>query len=288
MNKARSVQSDTDPAIERMQLAIMARLPAWRKVALIAGMNALLSGLAMGGLRKRHQGASNDELWHRLDEQRVGAEVARLFALAREARGVAPREEAYVAGDPIPTTLVVIDALDHLGVPYYIGGSLTSGIHGTYRATADVDIVADLREEQVDDLIHLLGPGFYADAAMMRDAIQHRSSFNVLDLQTGFKVDVFIPQGRAFDHSQFARRLLVPLVPSGEHSAYIASVEDTVLAKLDWYRAGSAVSERQWNDVLGMLKIRAADIDRAYLRHWAAQLGLDTLLERAFADVGLE
>lgn len=282
----RTLSADTPPAIEDMQLVIMARLPAWRKLELIAGLNALLSGLAMDGLKRRRPSAADDELWHHLDEQRLGAAAARQFMMAREARAIVPREEAYMAADPISTTLDVIAALDRLGIPYYIGGSLASGVHGSYRATADADIVADMREDQADELTHLLGDRFYADTTMMRDAIEHRASFNVLDLHTGFKVDVFIPRDRPFERSRFARRILAPLVASGEESAYLSSAEDMVLAKLEWYRAGNEVSERPWNDILGMLKVRAAHLDTGYLRHWAAQLGVSDLLKRARDEAG--
>lgn len=283
----RTLSADTPPAVEEMQLAIMARLPAWRKLELIAGLNALLSGLAMGGLRRRRPGATNGELWHHLDEQRLGAAAARQLMSAREVRKIVPREEAYMAADPISTTLAVIVALDRLGIPYYIGGSLASGVHGAYRATADADVVADMQADQADELARLLGDRFYADAAMMRDAVAHRSSFNVLDLHTGFKVDVFIPQDRPFERSRFERRILTPLVASGEESAYMSSAEDMVLAKLEWYRAGNEVSERQWNDILGMLKVRAADLDTGYLHYWARQLGVSDLLERARDQAGL-
>ena len=98
---------------------------------------------------------------------------------------------------------------------------------------------------------------------------------------------VFIPQDRPFERSRFARRILASLTASGEESAYMSSAEDMVLAKLEWYRAGNEVSERQWNDVLGMLKVRAAELDAGYLHYWAAQLGVSDLLERARDEAGL-
>ena len=99
-----------------------------------------------------------------------------------------------MAGDPASVITAVVSALDRLGIPYYLGGSIASGTHGVYRATSDVNIVADLREEHVDALARMLGTTFYADAGMMRDAVRHCSNFNLLDLATGFKVDVFIPK----------------------------------------------------------------------------------------------
>ena len=192
-----------------------------------------------------------------------------------------------MAGDPAMIIADVIQALDRLSISYYIGGSMASGIHGVYRATADVDIVADMAESHAEKLAALLGTAFYADAEMMRDAIRHRSSFNLLHLETGFKVDVFIPKSRAFDKAQFERRERRPLTALGETSAYISSVEGTILAKLEWYRDGGAVSDRQWTDILGILKVQAEGLDLAYLRHWATLLSLTGLLERALDDAGL-
>lgn len=278
---------DTHPTTERLQAAIMARLPAWRKLALIAGMNAMLSGLVVSGLKQRQADASDGAVWSYLDERRWGPVLARRAEAARTARALVPDGDAYMAGDPIPTTLAVIAALDRLNVPYFITGSIAGGIHGVYRATADADLVAALREDHLDDLVRLLGDHFYADAATMRDAIAHHSSFNVLDLQTGFKVDVFISPGRAFDRSQFERRLLEPLDPSREESAYVSSVEGVILANLEWYRLGSETSDRQWSDIVGIFKVQGERIDRAYLRHWAPTLGVDDLLERALGDASL-
>jgi hypothetical protein len=283
----RTLSEDTHPAVERMQLAIMARLPAWRKLQLIAGMNAMLSTLAISGLKDHYPDANVREIRRFLDEQRLGAVAARQLRTARAGRPGVYEEGAYVTANPIPVMLMVIAALEHLGVPYYIGGSLASGVHGTYRATADADIVTDLHDDQADSLAAMLADQFYADPAMMRDAIQHRASFNLLHFDTGFKVDVFITKGRPFDRLQFERRILAPMTPDGEDNVYLADVEGTILAKLEWYRLGNEAPERQWNDILGMLKVRAHDIDLDYLRHWAARLGLADLLARAFDDAGI-
>lgn len=190
-----------------------------------------------------------------------------------------------MAGDPVPVIMAVISALDSLGVPYYLGGSFASGVHGVYRATADADIVAELREEHVAPLVRLLESEFYADDAMMRDALRHRSSFNLIHFAGGFKVDVFVSKGRAFDRTQFERRIKRELAP--ERDALVSGVEGSILAKLEWYRLGNEVSERQWSDVQGVLKVQAGSLDLAYLHYWAADLGVSDLLERALDDAGI-
>jgi hypothetical protein len=148
----------------------------------------------------------------------------------------------------------------------------------------DVDIVAEVRAEHAQPLVDALGPDFYADAAMIQDAVRGRSSFNVIHKPTMFKVDVFIPKGRPFDRSQFARRVAHSLTEDGTDATYFASPEDNILAKLHWYRLGGEVSDRQWRDVLNVMRIQGAQLDRPYLRVWAHELGVAGLSEEALDE----
>ncbi len=182
-------------------------------------------------------------------------------------------------------TLLVIAALDSLGVPYFIAGSLASSLYGLARSTLDTDLVADIKAEHVLQLKSKLEDQFYITEEEIRSAIRHRSSFNVIHYETVFKVDIFLPKPRPFDKRQFQRsqRVVVTRVP--EQSAYVASAEDTILAKLEWYRLGNEVSERQWLDILGVLKIQGDRLSLPYLRQVAAELGLSDLLEDALKSL---
>jgi hypothetical protein len=99
-------------------------------------------------------------------------------------------------------------------------------------------------------------------------------------------VDVFIPKRRPFDQAQLERRILQVIATDPERTAYMASAEDTILAKLDWYRQGGQVSERQWRDVLGVLRVQGDSLDMDYLRRQAAALGVADLLEQSLAQTG--
>ena len=186
--------------------------------------------------------------------------------------------------EQIAVTMMVADVLDALGVSYAIGGSFASALHGVMRATMDADLVADLRLEQTDPLAQALGNAFYADVEMMRDAVRRHSSFNLIHLETTFKVDVFVAKPRTFDRSQLARRQLYLLIEDPERHAYVTSAEDIILSKLEWYRIGGEVSDLQWRDVLGVLKVQGDRLDRDYLRRMATELKVADLLERAFGE----
>lgn len=184
-------------------------------------------------------------------------------------------------------SLLVVRAFEALRVPYFLGGSMASSVHGIYRATADADFVAALRPDHAEPLARLLQPAFYADLEAIRAATASHRCFNVVHLESMLKVDVFVASTAPFHLVQLRRRVLQPATPDGQTTFYVASAEDTVLAKLQWYRDGGGVWDRQWNDVLGVLKIQGAALDRAYLEEWARELGLTDLLRRALDDAGL-
>jgi hypothetical protein len=186
--------------------------------------------------------------------------------------------------EQIAVAMLVSDALEALGVQYVIGGSFASALHGVMRATMDADLVADLRQEDIAPLVQLLGEGFYTDAEMMREAIAQHRSFNLIHLESMFKVDVFVARPRDFDRAQLARRQLHQLSEDPERWAYVASAEDTILAKLEWYRMGGEGSDRQWRDALGVLKVQALRLDLTYMHQMAAGLGVKDLLERALEE----
>lgn len=187
-------------------------------------------------------------------------------------------------GDSIRVTLLVTDVFEKLGVRYAVGGSLSSSLHGVMRSTLDVDIVADMRLEHIQPLVAALSPEFYADVEMIRVANERHSSFNLIHYETSFKVDVFIPKPRPFDQMQLERRASAIITTDPERSLYVTSPEDVILSKLEWYRMGGEVSDRQWRDILGVLKTITGGIDLDYLRHWAKQLKVNDLLDRALTE----
>ncbi len=180
--------------------------------------------------------------------------------------------------------MLVVQVFECLQIPYLIGGSMASAVYGVARSTLDADIVAEIHLEKVDALVKALGNDFYADDEMIRDAIHHRSSFNMIHLTTMFKVDVFIRKERLFDQIQFQRRVEQLFTTNPDQKAFMTTAEDIILVKLEWYRLGNEISERQWRDILGVLKVQAGRLDLDYLRKWAIELKVADLLLRALKE----
>jgi hypothetical protein len=175
--------------------------------------------------------------------------------------------------------LLVTGHLEALGIRHTIGGSLASAFAGEPRSTVDIDIVAEIAEPQVDALVSRLSPAFYIDADAVRRAIRTRTSANLIHQETQLKVDLFIAGGTPLDTRQIARRLRVDL-DDGRH-LHVHPPEDILLQKLRWYRQGGGMSDRQWRDILAIVKVQGAALDRDYLDDGARILGVSDLLERA-------
>lgn len=181
----------------------------------------------------------------------------------------------------------VIDVLERLGARYQVGGSVASSMHGMARATMDVDVVAELKAAHVAEFVSSLQEDYFVDEGQVRSAIGDRSSFNMVHQATIMKVDVFLPKERPYDRQALARSIDDSLVDDvGSRSMKIAAPEDVILAKLEWYRLGGETSERQWADVLGVLRVQRGRVDVDYMKRWATELDIADLLQRALGEAG--
>jgi hypothetical protein len=185
-------------------------------------------------------------------------------------------------GELRSAALQLCKVLDDLAIPYVIGGSFASSIHGIARATQDLDIVAGLTLADVEPLAHALQSSFYADFTQIRNAIVQRRSFNVIHLATAFKIDIFPASSHPLGPQQLKRRVFPSSTILGGDplSLPVVSPEDILLAKLLWYRDGGETSERQWNDVRNIVQVQATRLDQEYLRHWATILEVSDLLSK--------
>lgn len=171
----------------------------------------------------------------------------------------------------------IIEALERAGIPYMLTGSFACSYHGIPRATQDIDLVIAPTPSQLRTLVHLLPDTEYCiseDAAL--DALGREGQFNVIDLATGWKVDLIIRKSRAFSRTEFERRSAVDLFGL---QLFIASAEDVLLSKLEWAKAGQSM--RQLEDCADVLRARWEELDRDYLQQWVSQLGLAEQFQNA-------
>jgi len=191
--------------------------------------------------------------------------------------------------DAIEAARPLIAVLKQLGVPCYLGGSLASSIHGHPRSTIDADVVADLRPEHVDRLVALLSPTYHADVESIRRATLARESFNLIHPELLVKIDVFVLR-----HYRYERQVMDHVKPMAIDPADpddllpFCSAEDIILHKLMWYDQGGRVSERQWSDLLTVMKVQAGVLDQEYLKKWSDYLDVTGLLLDAFKQAGLQ
>lgn len=172
--------------------------------------------------------------------------------------------------------------LDAVGVVWLVGGSIASSLFGEPRAAANIDIVADLRERHIADVVRRL-PAYHIELEAVRHAVETRSSFNAIHVDSITKVDIFCAKDDPLSHEQLGRR--VPIEIHGRKLP-VASAEDVILQKLLWYVEGGRTVDRQWRDALGVARIRGGLLDRAYIERHAALVGVGDLVRALFAEVG--
>ena len=178
----------------------------------------------------------------------------------------------------------LITAFDQFGIHYYIGGSVSSSVHGMARKTQDIDVIADIQPTQVRALAGLLQNEYYLDEQAWKDAIRHEQAYNVIHLNTMMKIDLMPFKRRAFTR-EVAQRAQAYTLEAGTRPLNIASAEDAILTKLEWFQMGGRTSGRQWNDILEIIRRQGNALDLAYLRRWAETLGVRNLLEQALTEV---
>jgi hypothetical protein len=284
--------NDTDAHTEALYLALLRKRGVAGKLAAMQSLNASLRVLLCSD---PINGASPHLIRQTEIRYKIADRLAQAGILPRgvvaDPRNASANEENRLLMQPdgIAVTLLVTEALEALNIPYVIGGSFASTAHGVPRATHDSDLVLGLRADQgalLTALVSRLDRAFLVSLDSAVDALARHTAFNAIHLDSLFKVDLFIPRLRLFEQERLARGRPYVMVEDPVRTAVFSSSEDTILAKLEWYRLGNEVSEKQWSDIQGILKLRDGGLDLGYLRRWASTLGVSDLLSRALDDAG--
>jgi hypothetical protein len=271
-----SEPNDTSPEATQVLLQVYRAMSPGRKWLLLGEMYQDARVLHAVGVRLRNPAATPREI--RADWLRV-----QLGFMGETTMSEPPPDQSVQNLRDLREVLGVFTRLD---IPYALGGSMASSVHGVSRHTRDADITVEPFPGKEAALAAGFGPDYYVSEAALRDALRRRSSFNIINTTTGFKVDVFARHDAGFEESAMRRRIAVEFPDAPGKPLFLHTAEDVILFKLRWYRLGNESARQQWTDVLGVLQVQAGRLDQAYLDHWAADLGVTDLLRRARQEAG--
>lgn len=215
--------------------------------------------------------------WSQSSPEKVRRQIAGAWSFGCRMAG---REAGFL--DPFQITQRVLDELTLLNARYLVGGSVASSLYGEPRYTQDTDIEIWVDRGQLESLVRALETEFYVSQEAALDALRRRASFNLIHFDSQYKIDLFVSQNRPFDLARAERRQIPDGFPG---NFWVSSPEDMVLIKLEWYRSGRQLSDRQWRDILAILAAQAQCLSLDYLRHWAVELGVADLLDAALEQV---
>lgn len=278
-NKYKSQSKDTSIEADLFMFKRFHQMSFKQKLALIKGLNYGSRKLCLLGIKNKYSQITNQEIYYFYAQKILGDKsifLSNQFNI----------KNTIMIGDPLSLAIIITDKLDQLNIPYFIGGSVASSLWGEPRSTLDLDIVADFSIDKIPDFLELIKLEFYVNEDAIKQAIFNQSSFNLIHFETVEKIDIFIPLLTSLSKQEMNRRRLQEIEEYGK-SIYFCSPEDIILQKLIWYRLGNEISERQWRDVLGVLKTQSQDLDLKYLWDNALSENISNLLQKALEEAGL-
>jgi hypothetical protein len=265
---------DTPAAIEAMQLELFRKASPAKRFALMSSFSSTLRQASLRQL-ERHLNPLEARLeWVRLHYgERVALSVSEKIQVSRstvnETKGALQH---------------LVDVFAQLSISYRVVGSVASSAQGMIRATLDVDMVVVLESRHIPQLAARLKPHYHFDEELALEAITRGSSFNLIHIDTMIKIDVFVLGKRPYDKISFERERLETI---DDLTLSFKTPEDVILGKLEWFVQTDKTSERQWRDVVGLLKVQGNLLGTEYMRQWAKELGVDDLLEQAFLEANI-
>lgn len=249
---------DTSLEADRAYRRTLRRLGPARRLQMAFDLCATMRSLVESGIRQRHPEFDDRQVRRAVAERILGHELP-LDSASDGAWTTVSDQHEFLFG--------MIDRLRRCGIPYMLTGSFAGTIFGEPRTTNDVDLVVDPTAEQLEAFLDTVRDEEYVSREAAREALRTRGMFNVIDTASGWKVDLIVRKDRPFSVEEFGRRVDVEWQG---RSLQAASPEDVILSKLEWHRRSG--SERQLADAAAVVATQGDDLDRGYLRRWAAEL----------------
>ncbi len=257
---------DTTAEARQVQLDLLRRMGSQGRLQQALELSEVSCQLLVAGVRQRHPEYAEEEVWR---------EVVRLQLPAGLYPRIHPHTTSVMTMKPEETLKLVIEHFKTAGIEYMITGSFASNLHGVPRTTQDADVVIEVSDKSLEQFLSLIEGEFYVSEEAAREALRRRDMFNIIHLNTAFKVDLIVRKQRTYAKEEFRRRQSVEFLGK---ECWFASPEDTILAKLEWSKKGQ--SERQYQDALGVADIQQDALDWGYLQTWGERLGIGNLCSR--------
>lgn len=276
----RTQSIDTSIEAEQVEFKLWRKMTPSQKESLFKRIAKRGAILALAGIKSQFPNASKDIIRQYYIRKRLGEKWAKFLS------GLTYQGDLMIE-DPIWLALELASILNSLDIPYYVGGSVASSLQGEVRLTQALDLVVNIQASQIQPLIKAIADQFYISDIAVEEAVNRKtSSFNVIHLTTTEKADIFVMKDDDFSLSQMSRRVLH--CPDGDMSKsfYLCTPEDTILQKLLWFRMANSESQKQWRDILGVLKLQGEKLDFDYLQEWGKRLNLTDLLVQALRESG--
>ncbi|MCL1472618.1 hypothetical protein [Argonema antarcticum] len=280
----RTQSIDTSIEAEQVQFGLWRQLSLWKKAEIVSGWTKGCWEMCLLAIQHRYPDADAAFIRREFMARSLGVDFQSIASILSVSQLYL--EQAIMLNDPISLALVIADILNELEIPYLVGGSVASSLMGEPRSTQDIDLVADLHIEKVDRLIQALQPRFYVSENAVLEAIRYKGSFNLIDNESLGKIDIFILKDEPFNRTEFQRRQTRVVRRNPDREIVLPTPEDIILQKLIWYRMGFG-SQKQWRDILGVMKLQGEQLDKGYLNGWAQTLGLTELLVQSLQEAGL-
>ncbi len=273
---------DTSIDVDVLMFQLLRQLTPQQKAQRVRHFNQATRKLTLTGIKNQYPNASLSWVRQELIRRCLGQEWIEILELKTK---ISQTEEKFMVIDPLELAEQIATIFETLNIPYLVGGSVASSLLGESRSTQDLDLVISISLSKAQQLIRVMEAEFYISESAVVEAVIAKRSFNIINLASMEKVDIFVLGDDAFSRSKMSRRQMYRT--ESEKGIYIYSAEDIILQKLCWYKLSATESQKQWRDVLGVLKVQGEHLDFNYLTQWANTLNIKTLLELALKQAGL-
>lgn len=269
---------DTSVDADALQFSLLRQWSNSKRLAHTAKLTRGAKSLSLWGVKRANPDMANQALKLRFAQVLLGE---RFTPTCLSAGG---NEQLWIQ-DSIELAAQMHRIFESLTMPYYVTGGVASTAYGEPRTTRDLDLVVQINVAVIANLVAALEQqGFYCPAGAVEDIQRGVGKIlNVIHTETLGNVDIAIAANTPFDQSKMTRRQIISV--DGLSQFWIVSPEDIILQKLVWGKASQ--SQKQWRDVLGVLKVQCNNLDYSYLTDWADTLGILNLLTEALIQSGI-